>query len=80
MKPITSDSPAVGKCPRPEKGSLCFHEDSPGSVFICTKLTPLRTLGVIVHSPISDDLGTTVEYNANGVRLFNGTLTLKQIW
>jgi hypothetical protein len=80
MKPITSNSSAVGKYPRPERGSLCFHEDNPNVVIICTNLTALKTIGVIVHSPSSGDLGMTVEYNANGVKLLNGTITLQQVW
>lgn len=80
MQPITSNSPAVGKCPQPEIGSLCFHEDNPEVVFICTKLTALRVEGVIVHSPLLHELGTTIEYGVNKTKLLNGTLTLQQIW
>lgn len=80
MKPITSSSPAVGEYPRPEKGSLCFHEDTPEVVFICTKPATSYIGGVIVHSPSPNDLGTTIEYGISKIKLLNGTLTLKQIW
>lgn len=80
MKPITSSSSAVGKHPQPEIGSLCFHEDTPEVVFICTKLATSYIGGVIVHSPFLNDLGTTIEYGISKIKLLNGTLTLKQIW
>lgn len=80
MKPTTSKDPAVAKAAKIEVGSLYFHEENPNKVFMCTQVTPHFVIGIVIHSPFLQDLGTVAEYSGTKTKLFNGRLTLDQYW
>lgn len=51
-------------------------------VTICTGIYPNTkgVRGIIITSSNNQDIGREAEYASNGVEMFNGEITLKQVW
>lgn len=83
MKPNSNIQHIPGIAPRCEEGSLLIAKPlDRGVIFVCTRIysSPGKIGGVIIASPNKQDIGREVEYLINGVEIFNGKVTLEQVW
>lgn len=83
MKPNSTIQHTSERIVRCEIGSLLrakFHGET--TILICTGIYPNTqgVRGIIIASPNNQDIGQEAEYASNGVEMFNGKITLEQIW
>lgn len=83
MKPNSIIQHTPERVARCEEGSLLIAKPlGRGIIFVCTRIysSPGKISGVIITSPNKQDIGREVEYLINGVEIFNGKVTLEQVW
>jgi hypothetical protein len=83
MKPNSIIQYTPERVARCEEGSLLIAKPlDRGVILICTTVcsSPRKISGVIIASPNKQDIGRGVEYLINGVEIFNGKVTLEQVW
>lgn len=80
MKPNSIVQHTSGIVPRCEEGSLLIAKR--GIILVCTRIysSPGKMSGVIITSPNKQDIGREVEYLISDVEIFNGKVTLEQVW
>lgn len=78
MKLKTTAKSTIPKSETITLGTLFYRKNRPEVILMCARIEPPSITGVVIHSPLTKELGETWLCSLSNVLYYDGTVTVSQ--